>query len=722
LAVKATATWFAKEKVAPVGFELKPGEIKTLQLRSGKWLLRAESRGYWGSPLQLDLAAGSAAPITLDLWPAGEIQGGLTLPPGEEPPAEVAIFFRPSKGAVQAELLPPPDQVVCPVRKRSWECVLPAGVMDLRVQAAGYVPRYLWAATIPRGKTLRPGSLALHRGSAVLGWVVTADGSPLGDQAAVELRPRAGGQVHNAEERERLAALVFKSKVNRQGFFQLDGVPPGAYIIEARLEPFAPAMASVRVVPNQVTELSNPPLVLEPPKVLELFIDPPIDPAGHAWTMRLHRLDRGSSVLTEVAALQATGADGSWKLPGLAPGNYYLRIGRRNGDTWWVGEVEVTPDLAPLEVRLGVIKVVGSVRLGKTPLASKLYIGEHGGRHAAVRVEVETDEEGELETFLPKAGVWTIHVSAKEPPVEREIPQVVIEPKPGTSEAEIDLRLPNTKLAGKVVDAQGEPIARAIVNAKSVGGAWESLVQAWTDAEGRFSFSGLPAGPTLVEADAGEDLRADAVLVEVTETEEPAPLTLVAEARLRLEGVVASEAGPVSGARVRVAPVGLRHLGLVRTVTTDTQGRFKAFLPPAAGEAQITVAAPGFAFRMLRLRIPGSRMVPILVHPEAGTLVIEAAQAFEPLDPSKPGIFVLRSGALVGLSTLRGWAATTGSLDQDGSKTVVPLVEPGEYRACWAMAAEREALELGAPPSGPCASGSLAASGELILKLGPPRR
>jgi uncharacterized GH25 family protein len=281
-------------------------------------------------------------------------------------------------------------------------------------------------------------------------------------------------------------------------------------------------------------------------------------------------------------------------VPGIAPGHYYLRIGRETGDTWWAQPVEVSADLAPLEVRLGLIKVEGSVRLGKNPLQARVYIGEIGGRFAAVRTEVETNENGEFEAFLPKPGEWTVHVSAKDPPVERELPKVSIEPKPDSNEAEIEIRLPNTKLTGKVVDSKGKAIPRAIVNATNVGETRESLVQVRTDDDGQFAFYGLLPGPTLVDADAGEDRRAPAVMVHVADDYELSPLVLIAEPELRLSGVVASAAGPVSGARVRVAPVGIRHM-TVRTVTTDTQGRFEAFLPPMAKEVQITVAAPRFA-------------------------------------------------------------------------------------------------------------------------------
>jgi hypothetical protein len=201
---------------------------------------------------------------------------------------------------------------------------------------------------------------------------------------------------------------------------------------------------------------------------------------------------------------------------------------------------------------------------------------------------------------------------------------------------------------------------------------------------------------------------------------ETPPIVLVASSRLRISGIVGSAAGPVSGARVTAAPVGVPYMG-VRSVTTDAQGRFSVFLPPDAREADFRVEALGFAFRMLRLAIPSNRMVNLLVDQQAGTLVIEKGVPIDYSDPGGPRIFLIRAGAVEGVEAFERWAVVTGVVQDDPARAVVPLVEPGEYRACWVSGTERQALELGALPSGPCASGSLAANGELTLRPKPPK-
>jgi hypothetical protein len=105
------------------------------------------------------------------------------------------------------------------VNRETWKCKVPAGVLDLRFQAPGFIPRYLWGVQVQPNGTVRPGRLELRRGSAVQGWIVTADGVPLGDGAKVNLRPRISGALRDPAERKRLESLRFDAPVNAKGFF-----------------------------------------------------------------------------------------------------------------------------------------------------------------------------------------------------------------------------------------------------------------------------------------------------------------------------------------------------------------------------------------------------------------------------------------------------------------------------------------------------------------------
>jgi hypothetical protein len=709
-ALRGVAKWFGKGTVEPVVFTVSSSQATALELQPGRWVLQAEAPGYWSKGYQLELKDQDTR-VSLDLWPAGTIEGGFTLQDGIAAPKELIASFRPVPEAPASQAFPP-SQVVCPVEKQSWRCSVPAGVMDLRMQAAGFIPRYLWGVRVETGETLRPGRLDLRHGSAVLGWIVTADGTQLGTGAEVSLRPRGVQGVRGQGQQQRLEELTFKAPVNPRGFFQMEGVPPGAYILEARHEKFAPAMTSVKVVPGEVTEIANPPLVLELPKVVEVYVDPPTDPSGQPWTVKLQKLDHDSSTLTPVA--EGTFAlDGSWRKPGIPPGRYLLRIGLKGGETWWLDKIEVTENLSPVQVRLDLVDVKGSVQLGDKPLPAKLWFG---GRFGAVRIEAQADEKGNFKALLPKAGEWVVHVESEDPPVQREFPKLQVKPKPGTHVAELALRLPDTVLRGRVIDDKGEPIAKAIVTALAYGAVREDEVQTRTDEAGRFEFRGLLPGTTLVEADAGQDRFADPITVNIPEEKDSPSIVLIARPELRLAGTVVSTAGPVAGARVKAAPAGMPYIG-VRAVISDAQGHFEVMLPSAAKEMLVAVGAPGFAFRMLRLPVPEDRQFTIGVDQVTGTLVIERDEALDLLDPNAPMIYLLRNGSSEALPHLLGWALTAGTLNQDSKRSVIPAVEPGEYQACWVLPAEHDALDFGVTPQGRCVSGFLAANGELSLKL-----
>jgi len=155
----------------------------------------------------------------------------------------------------------------------------------------------------------------------------------------------------------------------------------------------------------------------------------------------------------------------------------------------------------------------------------------------------------------------------------------------------------------------------------------------------------------------------------------------------------------------------------VRTVTSDARGQFEIPISPAAREMFLAVAAPGFALRMLRLPVPKERQITVGVDQAAGTLVLETEVPHREGDATDPMVYVFHQGSLEGLPLLSAWAVASGSIPNSDTQTVVPALEPGDYRACWILPDERAGIDLGIVPQGRCAAGHLAANGELTLKL-----
>jgi len=363
---------------------------------------------------------------------------------------------------------------------------------------------------------------------------------------------------------------------------------------------------------------------------------------------------------------------------------------------------------------MNLVTVKGTVLYGKKPLSAKI---QFGGKWGATRIEAQSNDKGIFEVLLPKPGDWPVYVTADRPAVEREIPKLKIEPKPGTRVAEIDLKLPDTVLRGRVVDEKDAPVPKAIVSAMSNGKMVEDSVQTRVDEEGRFEIRGLLPGPTLVEADAGEDLAADPVSADIQEGEEDAKSwILVARPRLRISGTVASAAGSVAGARIKAAPAGIPYIG-ARPVTSDAQGRFEIRVPRPTRELLLSVSAPGFAYRMLRVPVPENREIGVNLDQTGGTLVVEKEGGLDYMDPNAPSVGVLHGGSVEGLPTLVNWAIAAGIYPKGSERSVIPNLEPGPYQTCLVYPSEWIGLDFGILPRDRCVSGTLAANGELTLKV-----
>lgn len=296
------------------------------------------------------------------------------------------------------------------------------------------------------------------------------------------------------------------------------------------------------------------------------------------------------------------------------------------------------------------------------------------------------------------------------------MPEILIEPRPGKDIAEIELELPDTWLRGRVVDESNKRVAGAIVNVKTSGTTLEPQVQGRSGESGDFEFFGLPPGPLLIGADADGDRSSDRITVQLSEGKDPEPVVLKVRPQVRITGTLVSPMGAVAGAKLKAAPVGVPYF-TARPVTSDAQGRFELFLPPAAREMFLAVAPPGFAFRMLRLPVTKEREITVGVEQMAGTLILESDVPHMAEEPEDPYVVVFHKGSLEALPLLSTWALMAGEVTASPTLSRIPNVEPGDYRACWMLPSEKSGFDLGVVPQGRCAEGFLSPNGELTLKL-----
>ncbi len=698
-----------------------PGEVD-LELEPGTWRLAVEHGDFWARAWTITLGE-QPQEGTLRLWPVAHLAGRWQVAdPAEGPPVHLLARFQ---GAPQPPSAPAADltgEAPCKISGDAWTCKLPAGAaLDVRLEAEGFINHYFWGLELAAKETRQAGLLAFKRGAEVAGWVVSEDPAVKVEGTRLQLSPRSAGSALEPKQAERWTAVTLEVMANDRGFFHLAGVPPGAYLLEATKAPLAPARASVRVLPNQLTMVANPPLTLAPPLKLQIYIDPPVTPQGVPWKVEWSQVDRGSAPLAPTRTSHAA-LDGSWVEAGWAPGKYFLRILDDAGAVW-LGEVitlESGADPSPLLLELPTIEVRGRLLLGDQPLLAELSFGGAPGYES---VSFASDALGTFRGLLPKAGTWLVEISAAEPRVRRERLEVVVEEKPGQAFAELSIELPATRLQGTVVTEEGMLVPGALVTVFSSAKGGASTEDEASDT-GAFEMWGFPPGVYALIAEhgsaSGEVFFSDQVQVELEEDRQPSPVRLELRREIKVRGRVLAATGAVPGALIKAEPLDMPSFPLLPR-HSDASGSFAVSLPAAASRVFLSVAPPGFAFRMLALEARALKEpLDVPVSTEMGTLVFELPAGLDQHTWGGVKVLVQHGSAQELLGYLLHWASLNG-VAADGQRVVVPAMEPGDYSACIAPLTQRAAVLLGSLSAVPCASGYLSPSGELTLRLGAER-
>jgi hypothetical protein len=421
----------------------------------------------------LAVARAAAPPIEVAepaLRGAEGIELALLPPRGEAGPSAVSVRFESSPNGRSGHSVPR-SMTACRQEGERWRCPLPAGRLDLRIAAAGFIPQYLWDVGIAPGKLTSLGPLALARGSSLVGRVEAANGAPIAPSCRVELLA-SGLVLLHAEDPRRTG--IRSAKVGARGFFQLDGVAPGSYALAASQPGFATTtLLPVVVEKDRETQLAQP-LVLTPPLRLEVELTPALDPWGQPWRVVLMRKELALAKLREAAA--GPSADGRFSRRGLDPGLYFLDVRDSQGASFLSEDVDLASDRT-LVREIPLVLVEGTVSKGESPFATRLGFFT-GSRSTAIRMD--SDAKGRFTGFLPREGRWRLYL-----PEFRRTLRVVVERAKGARSAKLDVIIPDRRLAGEVVDENSMPVPGALVTAEGFVADDAPAVQ--SDGKGTFS-------------------------------------------------------------------------------------------------------------------------------------------------------------------------------------------------------------------------------------------
>lgn len=684
----------------------------TLDLESGDWIIKAAVAGYWSSSEALkQLESREERTATLTLWRSGTLSGRVKALAGVELPAKLDLSFSASPSDKSGL---PEASVSCPVTEGHWLCQLPAGNLDVYLGAPGFIRQYFWNVAVSVDKQKELASIVhLRRGAAVRGWVITEDGADVVG-ANVDVVPRATLE----EDPSRGRLKKYSGSVTDRGFFQIEDIAPGAYVATASKTGYAPARASVRVLDNRTTVVDDPPLTLRTARALELYVDPPAPPMGGTWTAHLKQIDNYGESLAEAFTGDVPPGQ-AWNIENVPDGRYFLTI-RTTEDketpgvgtpAWFTEAIEVRSETTQVFVTVPAIIVSGHVELGGEPLPAELSFG---GRFNATRHTFTTDEDGEFSGWLGRPGLWEIDIRAKELLIDTRVQREIEDGD------DLEFIIPDTRVKGRVVTEQGMPAAGAIVRIRSL----QRPVQKSADADqtGHFEAVGMPEGPISLKAEQGRYLTSNVQQTVLEDGAEAPEVVLVLREIVRRTGrVIAPNGVGVPGAHVIALVVEDAPVQLSPVYAADEQGRFEMELSAQAQNLVMTIAAPGFAFRMLRAAI-GQGEIVLPLSQESGTLTIEVPTSIDSRRWSSPLPVVRHNGSFTVVRQLARWAAINGQPQESPNVTVVPFMEPGHYSACWIAQGNHGALLTGTEGPLICESGELAASGVLTLVLPDPDR
>jgi hypothetical protein len=654
-----------------------PAEFALDLAPASTWHIQLEAAGCWAPPFRIGPHLGAEL-VSIALWPAGSITGGLEIASKERGATsiEASLSPVPSPGVRPGALLPPPGIVACQVTDNRWSCRVPAGHLSVQLRCPSFAPVYLWDVDVPAMGQTDLGTITFVKGSSVAGWVAGPDQE---GRTTIELRPEALESLRPSEGPRPPTAAT---QCNNRGFFQLRQVPPGTYTLMARRLGWSTARVSpVSVRENQEVLLPDT-LVLEPLASLEVRISPARDPGNLQWHVQLKKsLPLGTHLLT--VAEGTVDATGVWVATHLETGRYLLEVQDSRGNVHKRQRIDVQANTSPIEVALTSIPVRIRIRCGDQLLRGTLRLYRSDGPN----LRIHSDADGVYEGVIPLEGQWEAEFRPEPISGRLWLRSVHIVPPSGSEPSDLDLVLAGPVLDGRVVDSDGRPIKGALVDVRRGKGFPEC--QLFTGDEGRFSVCGVEAGELLLRATA-EDGDSGLIPHYHSKTGGSNPVELVLKAKNSITLHLTSGGIGIPGSLVAF---GDSNLGLYQTRRSDLGGGVTIRTAPGQQSLDIIVLHPDFPALLTRIALgSGADSVEIPMDLPGGTVEIA---------PPGGGAWVSHDGAIVPVLAML-WPESSGPpRGYDPSAGGVQLfIRTGTYVFCPGAAPSAACVTSVVPPNG----------------------
>ena len=696
-----TSTGSQQETVTEVTI---PGIVE-LDLPAGdRWKFQVEAERLW-SPRVSVLSGAPGQHAQIDLRPLAWLEGRVKIDQGEEMPSEIELRLEePQEGqALKIE-------TVCPIQDQGYfACEAPAGTFDLRLRVPQFVAYYRFDQAVLAEQPFSFGTLRFQRGASVTGFVDVPAGEELAADCKVQLLPDLPLLNPNSQLERESAARRLQTRVNRRGFFQFTGVLPGSYRVMAHQKGFAPTGKGPFAVEADTESHLPEAILLTRPIRAQFFFDPPVDPYGHPWRASLFDADESRDI-TSAQVPQ----DGVWLTDPVPAGIYSLHLwgalqDKGQEDRWVDLPVELNEGTEPIEVRIPVLKVYGTLTHEDEPLSALFWLD---APQSGQRIEFHSDEEGEFEGYLPQEGQWGVKIWIREFKSKITLNPIDIEPFLGSHEAQIDLEIPPLTLSGQVVKEDGTLAIGAVVDlSRQLRGQQDADLPisslysyARTNREGRFRIYGLTPGRVYVQA-RHDGAESDSIALDLQEDLEPSHLRLIVRQQKTLRGRVLFRGVGQPGVTVQTQPP-LREgtsTSLASTIT-NSAGEFSLSVPGNTGQMTLLLMAPGIGLRVVQV-LANSEPVTIPISESSGTLILEST--FKNHQASNQ-VLGTPSGRILPVMLIR-WLHLNGIRNFNPTHSLpLPLMESGTYHLCPFAPTEGE--------ENPCVSGVLHPHGTLTLQ------
>lgn len=445
----------------------------------------------------------------------------------------------------------------------------------LTAWAPGFVPALVGTLSLPSGESAREVEVTLVAGGTLAGRVAAEDDAPVADAAVVVSADPRGVREWG------------RTTTGEDGSFSVDGVAAGDAWVRVVGRPVGSDMAfgPFRVVADERTDAGT----LRGFAGWRLDGTVPGAPDGVVVVVRANGAD----------VARATVADGEFGVPGLAAGPVELRaefegdvVGTESASlpaAWPV----VIPYSPPVPLRGRIVDADGR------PVVNAVLRAERLDGAGSRKVDVR-DPEGRFELKLLR-GRWRLDadaITAGDGGGGASGVRELILPDDAGRDVVLILE-PGATLRGAVLRGGG-PLEGAVVRALVVGDQLSRAV-AQTDAAGRFTLPGVPAGVVKLRVETPDRSVYTRNPIVVREGEELDAGTIELPRGTRVRGEVWAAGGqPLARGEVEFDCDG----GTQRTAVTDPWGRFDLDgVPP--GPAIVSVRDEGRALvRMQQVDVP----------------------------------------------------------------------------------------------------------------------